>query len=265
MAEARTLFFIFLGVFPFCASAQELARVQADRSQALVGQKVEIVVDIIRQGTRGFYCGFTLSMGDGNTRDVRVTEKDIPFRISHTYTNAGSFPITVEGKTLIRGLKTAVACAGGTRSTAVTVMTEDAAIRAAEEAKAAAERAAAERRAAEARAAAETKAAAEARAIAEKAAAERAAAEAKAAAQRAAAARAAAETKAAAERAKADRAAVEAKAAADRAGASKAAQQTSPSPKAAETESETSDQAQRSPAAAPQKKPPVKAKSAMDL
>lgn len=249
----------------FGVSGQELVSVRTDRSQVFVGQSVEIVVDIATQRQRDVRCGFVLSMGDGTKRDVRITEKEIPFRVAHTYASSGNYSITVEGKTMIRGLNTVTACSGHTRSVAVFVTTEDAAVRAAAEAKAAAGRAVIERQAAEEKAAAEIKAAAEARAVAKQATAERAASESKAAAQRAAASRATAEAKAAAERANTERATAEAKAAADRAATAKTVSGAPQSPKSSDSEAKAADSSQSSQPAAPQKKPPVKAKSSMDL
>ena len=104
-------------------SAQELAGVRTEPAEALVGQQVTVVVTFNAPASQGIYCGITIALGDGNSRDVRVTEKDFPVRLTHTYQAPGNYAVSAEGKTLVRGLHTASPCAGQSRSAAILVRT----------------------------------------------------------------------------------------------------------------------------------------------
>lgn len=96
----------FAVAIPFAVSAQELSGVRINRAQAIVGQPVETVVSVAGSGNT-FYCGLIVSMGDGKMQEFRVNEKDMPLKIEHQYAAPGNYAVTVEGKTIFRGLKTA--------------------------------------------------------------------------------------------------------------------------------------------------------------
>ena len=96
---------------PLAAAAQQIGGVTVDPPQVMVGQPFEAVVSISSQAG-SFFCGLVVSMGDGNTREIRVAEKDIPLKMGHQYKVPGTYSITVEGKLLIRGFRTAPACDG---------------------------------------------------------------------------------------------------------------------------------------------------------
>ena len=105
---------VFRGVLlmvPLAAAAQQIGGVTVDPPQVMVGQPFEAVVSISSQAG-SFFCGLVVSMGDGNTREIRVAEKDIPLKMGHQYKVPGTYSITVEGKLLIRGFRTAPACDG---------------------------------------------------------------------------------------------------------------------------------------------------------
>lgn len=56
-------------------------------------------------------CGVELSWGDGDTQDLRIGSVDKPpYIYEHIYRRPGNFVLTVKGKTIVRGLNTAVAC-----------------------------------------------------------------------------------------------------------------------------------------------------------
>lgn len=118
----NTLFVTCLAL-PLTVSAQQVSGLVMNPPQAVVDQPVEAAVNISGDS---FYCGLIVSMGEGKTREFRVTEKDIPLKVRHQYAAPGNYAVTAEGKTLIRGLKTAPACTGKAISASVLVVPEQA-------------------------------------------------------------------------------------------------------------------------------------------
>jgi len=247
----------FASLILFCvfatAHAQKLAGVRVETSNLTVDQPAQITVHFT-EPENFITCGLLINFGDGGSEHIRVEKNQLPLQLTHTYKQAGNFPITVEGKTQFRGFKTAGACTGSTLTTIANIQPADYdAMAAAEQAakKAAFMKATAERQAAEnaAKQAATDRRAAESaskKAISERHAAEKTAAV--AASARAAAEREAARNRAAqwaAEKANADRLAAERAA---------SAKNNSPPSRAAPAEAEP-----------PKKTAPAKARSAMDL
>lgn len=66
-------------------------------------------------------CGLIVTYGDGATIEYRVEDVSRPFQIGHTYAMPGNFQVKVEGKTLFRGLNTAMACGGAALTFSITV------------------------------------------------------------------------------------------------------------------------------------------------
>jgi hypothetical protein len=62
-------------------------------------------------------CGLQINLGDGNTRDVRVEK--FPVVVDHTYAKEGNFAIAVNGKLIMRGLRSSLPCGGETKTLAV--------------------------------------------------------------------------------------------------------------------------------------------------
>lgn len=186
---------LLLWVWPILAIAQELTDIQIEPNHADAGKPVTITLSFDARDQSTYSCGIQVALGDGTTKEIRLTENDNPLVVTHVYKNTGVFSVTAEGKTLWRGFQTSFACGGSAKSAPVSVHAEGAAVKAkadekaAAAANAAAKRAAAERANAERKAAAEKRAVAEANASAKRAAAERAAAERKAADERSASTR----------------------------------------------------------------------------
>jgi serine protease Do len=103
------------------ALAQALTGVRVETPQGQPGRPVTILVDIDKADNASISCGAVINFGDGNTRDLRIEGATFPLRVEHTYAAPGSFAVTVEGKTLFRGLRTASACSGPVRSTVAQV------------------------------------------------------------------------------------------------------------------------------------------------
>lgn len=116
-------FVALLAALALTAFAQELAGVSIDSPQAVVGQAVEATISLSKNND-SFYCGLIVSMGDGTVREIRITEKEVPLKVGHQYTAPGNYAVTVEGKLLIRGFKTAPACGGNAISTPVVIVAE---------------------------------------------------------------------------------------------------------------------------------------------
>jgi len=80
-----------------------------------MGSISELVIHF-DQGAGGTnWCGLHVRWGDGNERSLRIGDdqfKTSPAIVRHTYTQAGNFRIEVEGRTMVRGLRSAVACDG---------------------------------------------------------------------------------------------------------------------------------------------------------
>lgn len=83
--------------------------------QLEMGSISEMVIHF-EQGAGGSnWCGLQVRWGDGNERSLRIGDdqfKTSPAIVPHTYTQAGNFRIEVEGRPMIRGLKSAMACDG---------------------------------------------------------------------------------------------------------------------------------------------------------
>jgi len=118
--HVRNVFLTVLWAVPLTAAAQQIDSVKVDPPQAAVGQSVETAISFSGK-TDSFFCGLVVSLGDGPAKEMRVTEKDIPLKIEHQYTTPGNYAVTVEGKFIFRGLKTAPACGGNAISTPILV------------------------------------------------------------------------------------------------------------------------------------------------
>jgi hypothetical protein len=88
--------------------AQTLAKVSFDQKRVAINQAVSVRVDF--QNAEKPWCGLRINFGDGDTRDVRVEE--VPLSLTKAYAAAGTYTLSLEGKTLIRGIKSAAPCGG---------------------------------------------------------------------------------------------------------------------------------------------------------
>jgi hypothetical protein len=71
------------------------------------------------------WCGLTVRWGDGQEQTLRIGDdqyKSSPAIVPHTFTRAGSYRIDVEGRPMIRGLRSAAACDGRPAPIDVTVV-----------------------------------------------------------------------------------------------------------------------------------------------
>ena len=106
---------------PAVARAQSLTGVRVETPQPQPGKPLVILVDIDKADNDSITCGAFINFGDGTTRDLRIEGATFPLRVDHIYAAPGNFAVTIEGKTLFRGLRTAGACGGPGRSTVAQV------------------------------------------------------------------------------------------------------------------------------------------------
>ena len=106
---------------PGVAYTQSLTGVRVETQPLEPGKPLVILVDIDKADNDSITCGAAINFGDGNTRDLRIEGATFPFRVDYIYAAPGTFAVTVEGKTLFRGLRTAGACGGPARSTVTQV------------------------------------------------------------------------------------------------------------------------------------------------
>lgn len=100
---------------PFLVQAQRLTKVEfePDHDRVRLQQDVTVRIDL-DSGENKPWCGLRVNFGDGDGRDERVEQ--VPVVLHKRYTKPGVYTISVEGKTLVRGLKTAFSCMGSVTS-----------------------------------------------------------------------------------------------------------------------------------------------------
>ncbi len=101
-----------------------------------MGSISELVIQFDQSPGGTNWCGLLVRWGDGQEQILRIGDdqfKTSPAIVPHTYTKAGSFRVDVEGRPLVRGLRSAVGCDGRPSPVDVTVVDKQAAAAAAAE------------------------------------------------------------------------------------------------------------------------------------
>ncbi len=102
-----------------------------------MGSISELVIQF-DQGAGGTnWCGLLVRWGDGQERTLRIGDdqfKTSPAVVPYTYTQSGNFRVDVEGRPLVRGLKSAIGCDGRPAPINVVVVDKQAVAAAAAEA-----------------------------------------------------------------------------------------------------------------------------------
>lgn len=109
---------------PLAVNAQQLVRLEANRTQVYPGEIVEFELQLDRSNSAS-YCGALIDKGDGSVENVRIGDKgnaDFPYRFIHQYRTPGTFVVKIDGRTIVRGLKTATGCAGSVKTVSITVV-----------------------------------------------------------------------------------------------------------------------------------------------
>lgn len=113
MTDIHTLVVLALvSFFARTACAQEISGFQLTPQQASVGQVVSVDVQFTPV-SGGTWCGLRLDFGDGEVREIRVDKNSI--NATKQYAQPGRYTLRVEGKNVIRGLKSAASCGGSPR------------------------------------------------------------------------------------------------------------------------------------------------------
>mgnify|MGYP000208580637 FL=1 len=107
------------GLLPGLLHAQAVPYgLSVDRDRLQTQQPVEVVVNFEAADR---WCGLRVDMGDGDVRDILV--EDFPLTITKQYAAAGRYVLRAQGRSMARGLRSALGCAGASR--AVTVVVSD--------------------------------------------------------------------------------------------------------------------------------------------
>ena len=106
------------------AGAQTMSNLQLSSSSIHPGESVSIGLDIDFSTAKPPLCALEIRYGDGSSEQRRVEARDLNngrLILQHSYQNAGTYVLRVEGKTMFRGFKTAMACLGASLERTVIV------------------------------------------------------------------------------------------------------------------------------------------------
>ena len=117
-------------VFLFCQNialhAQELSAIRGPESEIPNNTPFTIEV-ILTPGAAAPYCGLEVKWGDGVVENVRVEAPEDSIKLSHSYKSPGKYIVAVDGKLILRGLKSMLPCNGSARNLSLVVFDETAA------------------------------------------------------------------------------------------------------------------------------------------
>ena len=114
MKKILAIYFLFFSVLP--AISQGIGEISTQPAKPSLNQPFKVIVESNGELTN---CGLQINLGDGSSKDIRAEK--FPLYLDHTYKKEGVFSISVTGKLLIRGLSTALPCAGDLKSLAVNI------------------------------------------------------------------------------------------------------------------------------------------------
>lgn len=106
------------------AGAQTMSNLQLSSSSIHPGEAVSIAVDVDFSTANPPLCALEVHYGDGSSEQRRVEARELNngrLILQHSYQNAGTYVLRVEGKTMFRGFKTAMACHGASLERTLTV------------------------------------------------------------------------------------------------------------------------------------------------
>lgn len=123
----KKYFFILavpISVYSSIAASQELSSLSLKANRIAMNSPSELSIEF-KENKPQVWCGASIDWGDGVKQDIRIGDdglKTSPVKLSHSYSLSGTFNISVQGKTIIRGLGTAVSCDGSPPIARVTVI-----------------------------------------------------------------------------------------------------------------------------------------------
>ena len=106
---------------------QEIVAIKTDLVRLSPNTPISFQVDFNLANVPNPYCGVEISFGDGNSQTIRAGlngAQDFPLRLTHSYAAPGKYVVKVEGKTAIRGFKSAAACQGSDKQIQLTIVDE---------------------------------------------------------------------------------------------------------------------------------------------
>ena len=116
---------------------QEISGVRADPPEMAVGIPTDIAIGFrTNAGSKdnlGWSCGINVNFGDGRVEFHRIDSDKLPVKLTHQYASPGNYAVTLEGKLQFKGLNSVLPCTGRNQSVAVIVRAEDYAAREAAE------------------------------------------------------------------------------------------------------------------------------------
>ena len=93
------------------AIGQEFKALSLENPNPNIQSDTVLVISILPSEPN--YCGLRVEWGDGSGQDYRLERSGSePIRLNKRYSRIGDFTISVKGKLMIRGLKTAASCKG---------------------------------------------------------------------------------------------------------------------------------------------------------
>ncbi len=94
-----------------------------------MGAISELAISFDQGSGSAVWCGLSIRWGDGQEQTIRIGDdqfKTSPAIVPHTYTRAGNFRVDVEGRPMVRGLRSAAGCDGRPAPLDVTVVDKQA-------------------------------------------------------------------------------------------------------------------------------------------
>jgi len=104
--------------------AQEIKSATFASPQASMGNAVDMTIVFQSTGAAP-WCGLLIEWGDGDKQEVRIGNDNLktsPITLSHKYSTAGTFNVSVKGSTVVRGLKTAYPCSGAVKPASIMIV-----------------------------------------------------------------------------------------------------------------------------------------------
>ncbi len=83
--------------------------------QLEMGAISELAITFDQGNSSAVWCGLSVRWGDGQEQTKRIGDdqyKNIPAIVPHNYPRAGNFRVDVEGRPMVRGLRSAAGCDG---------------------------------------------------------------------------------------------------------------------------------------------------------
>lgn len=105
------IFLVLIFGYVYSAVGQEFKSLSLENSNPNIQSDTVLVISILPSEPN--YCGLRVEWGDGSGQDYRLERSGSePIKLTKRYSRIGDFTISVKGKLLIRGLKTAASCKG---------------------------------------------------------------------------------------------------------------------------------------------------------